>query len=299
MFKRQSIATTILLGLLIVFTASAQNNITNYHPVFIAGTDQNDNIKIAIRDFQMDNSKYLLTVNPNTLQTEIISAQNFTAKKINQKKLIATPYFSLLKVYSQPPYKLQNYGITHALQPVNGMFLTTDLCPSTKPITKEIYTAINGPIGIAITGKWLLSHEADFNWLITQKNLQITWVNHSFSHPYQPKNTSLRNNFLLAKPENFNNEVLSTEELLIANNQTPSVYFRFPGLVSDKNLVKKLTALGLIPLGADAWLAKDEDPTNGSIILVHGNGNEPKGVTLLLKLFSEQEIKLLALSQLH
>jgi hypothetical protein len=36
----------------------------------------------------------------------------------------------------------------------------------------------------------------------------------------------------------------------------------------------------LIALGADAWLALDQRPNAGSIVLVHLNGNEPLGVKL-------------------
>ena len=36
----------------------------------------------------------------------------------------------------------------------------------------------------------------------------------------------------------------------------------------------------LISLGADAWLALDQRPNDGSIVLVHPNGNEPRGIKL-------------------
>ena len=58
----------------------------------------------------------------------------------------------------------------------------------------------------------------------------------------------------------------------------PSVFFRFPGLVSRPDVFEKVVALGLVPLGSDAWLAKSrQPPAEGSIVLVHANGNEPLG----------------------
>jgi hypothetical protein len=36
----------------------------------------------------------------------------------------------------------------------------------------------------------------------------------------------------------------------------------------------------LVTLGADAWLAKGQKPGRGSIVLVHPNGNEPKGLAV-------------------
>ena len=49
-------------------------------------------------------------------------------------------------------------------------------------------------------------------------------------------------------------------------------------------------AYGLIPVGSDAWLAKNEVPSAGSIVLVHGNGNEPVGVEKLLERVQGGEI---------
>ena len=75
---------------------------------------------------------------------------------------------------------------------------------------------------------------------------------------------------------------------LIENGLLPSPFFRFPGLVSDRKLIEQLRALSLIPIGADAWLAKGETPHPGSIILVHANGNEPEGIRLLLSFYEKQ-----------
>ena len=79
-------------------------------------------------------------------------------------------------------------------------------------------------------------------------------------------------------------EVLKTEATLIDNGLQPSVFFRFPGLVSDAGLVSRVTSYGLIPVGSDAWLAKGQTPSSGSIVLVHGNGNEPIGIERFLEL---------------
>ena len=64
----------------------------------------------------------------------------------------------------------------------------------------------------------------------------------------------------------------------------PSVFFRFPGLVSSRALFDRVVAHGLVPVGSDAWLAKGQRPTEGSIVLVHGNGNEPIGIEDFLRL---------------
>jgi hypothetical protein len=75
---------------------------------------------------------------------------------------------------------------------------------------------------------------------------------------------------------------------MLAAGFTPSVFFRFPGLVSSPDVFERIIALGLIPLGSDAWLGKNQWPQEGSIVLVHANGNEPLGVHRFLQLLREE-----------
>jgi hypothetical protein len=155
------------------------------------------------------------------------------------------------------------------------------------------------PVAVAITGAWLRKHPAELSWLgeqVAGRHLEITWVNHSLTHPYDPK-VPLNKTFLLTPGTDFQREVLETEQLLLENGLTPSAFFRFPGLVADGTLLEKLRELSLIPLGADAWLAKGEAPTSGSFILVHGNGNEPAGIRKLMPLLQHHDLRLLPLRQ--
>lgn len=171
-----------------------------------------------------------------------------------------------------------------------------DLCPSQKNFEKRLFDGLielwkdrheAAPVALAITGAWATRHEEELQWLMAQiraRKLQVTWVNHSFNHPYD-KSKPLAENFLLTPGIDFEQEVLANEVMLLEHGLLPSVFFRFPGLVSDCDLIDRLKKLSLIPVGSRAWLAKGEMPQAGSIILVHGNGNEPRGVDLLLKLF--------------
>ncbi len=106
-------------------------------------------------------------------------------------------------------------------------------------------------------------------------------INHSATHPYR-KNQPLEQNFLLSPGTNFTDEVLGTEISLIRAGVTPSIFFRFPGLVSSREQIMTLANWGLVALGSNAWLAKGEKAKAGSVILIHGNQNEPAGETLLL-----------------
>jgi hypothetical protein len=53
-------------------------------------------------------------------------------------------------------------------------------------------------------------------------------------------------------------------------------------------------ALGLVPVGSDAWLAKNQRPGEGSIVLVHANGNEPLGVRRFLELLRTERERIRA-----
>jgi hypothetical protein len=95
-------------------------------------------------------------------------------------------------------------------------------------------------------------------------------------------------NFLLEKGTDLTAEVLKTEITLLTNGIVPSVFFRFPGLVSEKAVFTKIIEFGLIPVGSDAWLSKGQRPGNGSIVLVHGNGNDQAGVHAVIQLLKRE-----------
>ena len=142
------------------------------------------------------------------------------------------------------------------------------------------------PIALSVSGLWMLKHGKDIAWLKKLRDsgeIRITWVNHSYNHRVS-KTAPLKMNFLLEPGTDIKYEVLATEELMLKNGLVPSAFFRFPGLVSDQQLIYKITDFGLIPIGSDAWLAKGQQAQAGSIVLIHGNGNEPVGVDDFIKL---------------
>ena len=62
--------------------------------------------------------------------------------------------------------------------------------------------------------------------------------------------------------------------------------------MSNLDLVRRVASYGLVSIGSDAWLArnaKTQGPTPGSIVLVHGNGNEPLGITRFLDLLRKEK----------
>jgi hypothetical protein len=101
---------------------------------------------------------------------------------------------------------------------------------------------------------------------------------------------ALAQNFLLGPGVDARVEILETEKLLIANGQTPSVFFRFPGLISNTALMRRAADLHLIVLGAGAWLAQSPQARPGDIVLVHANGNEPAGLRIFSALLNDGKL---------
>src|SRR6185437_10900704 len=141
-----------------------------------------------------------------------------------------------------------------------------------------------------ISGKWIEKHNDDLEWLkglIRKGDLTVDWINHTYSHPTNNA-LPLDENFMLEHGVSIPDEILKNEMEMMTHGIVPSVFFRFPGLVSDQSIFLKVTAFGIIPVGSDAWLAKGQQPHDGSFVLIHGNGNEPLGVIRFIQLLKSE-----------
>lgn len=296
--------TLILLSCFAV-AANAQANytkITNYE-VYYGWAKHYPQDWMVLRRFDNNGKPYLLMVNPQTLETKVNDAGFYQVKPMSfaeaRKFFNSTPYQKALSKAESQSVAIQDAGIERGLPKESGISLTADLCPSHRPLDRRIFTdIINGfkkvetpvPVALSVSGLWMRHHQQDLDWL---KQLQaghqiyITWINHSFNHRVS-KTNPLKTNFLLEPGTDIKYEVLETEKLMLADGLLPSVFFRFPGLVSDQQLVYRITDFGLIPIGTDAWLAKGQQPQAGSIVLIHGNGNEPVGVNDFIKLLQSK-----------
>lgn len=298
--------TKILFVALIVLSArsSAQsiyNDIKDYKVCFGKASQSNQDW-IVLREFTNFNQSYYLLVDPNTLTTKVdkTGLYHFDPMTWNDAKagFKHTPYMRAIAKAEKASLSLQDAGIETGMPKQTGISLTADLCPSHRPLDRTVFTelfnAFQGverpvPIALSITGVWMRQHPADLEWLKqlqASKEINITWINHSFNHHVSPT-APLKRNFLLEPGTNINYEVLETEKAMLKNGLMPSVFFRFPGLVSDQRLVSKITGFGLIPIGSDAWLAKGQKAHPGSIVLIHANGNEPVGVNDFIRLLHQ------------
>lgn len=273
--------------------------ITGYEAVFLSYRAADSQVRLAIRSFKRDGRPAYLVLDPYGFETAVVDGPLDLKNPPERKDWEATPFIKALYRHTAPNDGIANQGLTSAESVRKGVFVTADMCPSTRPFEKEFFerTAALGtigrpaPVAVMITGLWIERHEEEFRWLIGQQkngSLDITWVNHSYTHPYK-EDLPIDKNFLLMSGVNFEAEILSTEVLLLQNGLLPSPFFRYPGLISSPDLQKRLAVLTLIPVGANAWLAKGEAAVPGSIILVHGNGNEPVGIKAALSFYDEKK----------
>jgi hypothetical protein len=250
---------------------------------------------LAIRDMKVDGAEVLLTVDPETLATSLERAACWTCREA-APELRASRYLKAVERFGAdrgkklPPGTgwLENAGLTHGRDNA-GVYVTGDLCPSRKPLERKFLETLEvagAKVALSLTGAWVARHAEDFLWLRrekAEKRLDLLWVNHSFSHPFRPS-LPYGDTFILTPGLDPEDEIFNVERLLIANGEVPSVFFRYPGLVSDADWTERLHKAGLIPLGADSWLALGQKPGPGGVILVHPNGNEPAGLAIFERL---------------
>lgn len=254
---------------------------------------------LAIRTFLLDGVPSALVVDADSLETSVVRASDLdaaTRAATASDSLDASPYAKSLAAVAQ------GAAANKALDRVapsaktgsaaEPFALTVDMCQSKKPWEEALFEwAVSlsdtlgkpVPIGVAMTGGWARAHPTEFDrlvdWTRTGK-LAITWINHSSTHPLHCLDASCRRaEFLTAASVDFDAEVLGLEQALLARGLSPSVLFRFPGLVHDAERLAQLGRFSLLPIDANAWIAKGQPLAARSVVLVHGNGNEPPGIS--------------------
>jgi len=287
-----------------LWNANAQEKgISNYKVYF--GTGNYANKKIAVlRKYEQSGNTFYIGIDVNSLETINVPASGIKLTVADWPKILTaysnSPYVKALQTAEKQSFSLQDAGIVNGFPKEKGITLTIDLCPSHKPLDRVVFTSLISefkkieqpvPIALSITGRFMLTHSEDLQWLQKLNDsgeIAITWVNHTYNHHFNPK-IPLKENFLLEPGTDLNFEILGTEMALLQKGLLFSVFFRFPGLVSDHDLIEKVTSFGLIPIGSDAWLAKGQAAHNGNIVLIHGNGNEPLGIKDFIALLQTEK----------
>ncbi len=279
-------------------TSTNENHaVKNYQPTYNSCFFQGREV-LSLRSFSLNGQNVNLMVEPNTSKTSIVFQECLkSCGEVDELYFNGSHYGANHLNSFMSPFPLMNDGLGFGGSQ-KYIALTIDMCPSSRGFSSDVYTKLDElsknqlraiPVGVAMTKRWLKRWPTEFKQikkLQLEGKLEVDWVNHSANHRYNPKK-SLDENFLLMAGTDMEEEVLGNEVALIEEGVTPSVYFRFPGLVSDYDTINYVANLGLITLGSNAWLAKGEEPQFGSIILIHGNRNEVVGEKKLIKYIDE------------
>lgn len=250
-----------------------------------------------LRSFRSQGRSFAWVIDKKTLTSYVVqSACVVSCSKAND----LSRYDKLLQGSTEAPFPLENDGLTKDLKTKNT-YLTVDLCPSSKPYDQSFFQYLakyhdakgeSFPVAIAISGGWMLNHKEELKEILDLQKagkIQITWVNHTRHHPYS-HGKSYEHNFLLSENVDPQTEILDQEQVMLAHGLLPSIFVRYPGLVSDKNLVELTRSLGLVPIGSQSWIRITNSFNAGDILLLHGNGNEVKGLIAFYELVKNGKI---------
>jgi hypothetical protein len=178
--------------------------------------------------------------------------------------------------------------------------VSVDLCWSLRPFEADFFQSLPQlarqrghavHAAVFVSGRWLEQHPTEMEALIDleqQPGVELVWGLHSWAHP---KSGGFMNDF---SPEQVREDTLRLERSLLQWGIVPTVYYRFPGLIHDRQRLEAVLRLDLFPIDCESWIALvggshpyANPVTDGSIILVHGNGNEPKGIQRLNDWFAD------------
>ncbi len=274
------------------FTEGQSYPITSYQPQRKSCKISSDQRFIEqLRVFRSHGREYAWVIDKYSLASYVVPTSCVVSCGDDSLNL---RYDSLLNSSTELPFPLENDGLTTDVKTKNN-YLTLDLCPSTKPYERNFFQYLGRyseikkeafPVAIAISGGWMLHHKDELQEILNlqqAKKIQITWVNHTRHHPYTI-GLETKHNFLLRPDINPLAEILDQEQLMLTHGLVPSVFLRYPGLVSNQNLIELTKSLGLIPLGSQSWIGKTKSFSVGDILLLHGNGNEAKGIDAFYQL---------------
>lgn len=254
----------------------------------------------AIRTMTLEGKRARLVVDVDSYATSVVLEADLASHSHADSgdRLASAPYLKSLEQLSSRGAALESidHDARAATSATEPFALTIDMCQSRKPFERRLFEwAVTladqlhapVPVGIAMTGVWAKAHASELEQILAWESagkLSITWINHSSTHPLHCQNASCsKAEFLTAQSVDFDEEVFGLERALISRGLVPSPIFRFPGLVHDAERMRQLSRLSLMAIDADGWIAKGQGIKPGAVVLVHGNGNEPEGITAFLR----------------
>ncbi len=244
---------------------------------------------ILTREISYTNKeKAFIAINPETLETFLIRDTNFI--EIEGFYFEDMPFTKIKNSFYKSSNTIGEFDKKEKLIQNNALvLLTTDLCPTDKPLDTNFYKAIaetekniSNKIAFIIffSGKWIELHKNEFEWIKTN-NFNFISANHTYSHHI------IKEKFPNSE---LKNEIIKTELIMLKNGLIPSCFFRFPGLKYNPENLAVLYEMNLLPLSVNFWGGQKSYPQK-SILLVHSNGSVPIEVKKFIKFLKEIKTK--------
>ncbi|WP_225872352.1 hypothetical protein [Pedobacter frigidisoli] len=143
----KSFLLTVAVFFLANLTVSGQSfqGIKRYKAIFSLATRASEKL-IAVRAFINNNQKYLLLVNPESLDSKVDLASNYSLSNLEYSNVLAifknTAYVKSIEAAATKDIQLQNAGIDHSIPNEKGITLTIDLYPSHRPLDRIIFQSV-------------------------------------------------------------------------------------------------------------------------------------------------------------
>ena len=242
--------------------------------VSLSEIDSSGSRLLRLRTFSdTTGESWLLATDPEALEPSVHRSAGWSATGRPLAVFDSTPWGRLRHEELDSGWKTA--GLAHILGRDRGIVLSVDLCPSRKPLDRRIVRSVLEsfrkddkpvPVSFALSGTWIRTHLDDLGWLLREVDsgrIDPTWIDHTDHHRYV-KGVPDRKNFLFLPGTDVLAEILGAETEMLRRGTIPSVFFRFPGLMDDETVFRKVLATGVLPVGSDAWLAKRQAAKPGS-----------------------------------
>jgi len=186
-----------------------KSSIQNYQPFLQICETASSQEVILTRKMRSGSHDLAFIVDPSSLKTQLIeqqclqSCRNTSVEELSSQ----TRYGQMLEESSKAPFLTENDGLNQST--INkGVLLTVDMCPSRKNMDTDFFSAIESKaqsqkvsFAVAITDRWISQFPDSFQKLKNMqknKNIELSWINHSATHPYK-KGLKFSENFLFSK----------------------------------------------------------------------------------------------------
>jgi len=273
----------------------AQAKVTNSQIIWGYVKKGNEN-RLAIRAFELDRTVYYLTIDPNTLTSQITLADKAAVESLKRSAAQIgdkdNQYQQLIQYTRQKP-DMASLGLHWAKPNAGFPDIVWDVAHQNQAWRTDWIAKLLGLIkpntplrlAICVQGNKLLQHKLEIAWLQSQEKtgkVKLYWVNHG-SGLWGRTKMGWATDALMSPDADIVAEVFDTEKQLLSMGLAPSVFYYVPGWVTDSQISQELIDFGLIPLGSDDAFAKAEQNKLGKLSFVSELGRVVESEALFIE----------------